>query len=66
MWIYSELGELLNLAHAVSVKYEAGFVYAEMENGHRPMICRGDYLDRVYCALNAGVAVLDLRGEQHG
>lgn len=68
MWIYSKGGKLRNTFLMASIQWEAGRVCAEYENPDRRIILSDDAADlnRIYNAMNAGVAVLDLRGEQHG
>ena len=67
MWIYTEYGKLVNLDHCAHVEQFTTSVSAFM-GGSANIILSGnpDDIDRIYTAMNAGVAVLDLRGEQHG
>ena len=68
MWIYSKGGKLRNTFLMASIQWEDGRVCAEYENPDRRIILSDDAADlnRIYNAMNAGVAVLDLRGELHG
>lgn len=64
MWIYSKTGQLLNCDQFFEISYKNGRVSAD--HGVADVSDDAADLNRIYNAMNAGVAVLDLRGEQHG
>lgn len=67
MWIYTFDGGLLNLDNCRCVGSTPEMCFASDDLGDRYMLSKnqGD-IERIYSALNAGVRVLNLRGEQNG
>lgn len=68
MWIYSKTGRLLNCDWVFTLWAEDGMTYAKHGKSGVSFVLSedSDDMNRIYHAMNAGVAVLDLRGEQHG
>ena len=67
MWIYTWKGSLVNLDNYCNVGEGPYGCYAYDIAGDQNILSTDPAdISRIYSALNAGVAVLDLRGEQHG